>query len=246
MSVLEFMRPHWPAPAAVRACCTTRAGGTSRGAYASLNLATHVGDDPATVESNRAQVRIAVALGEEPRWVSQVHGSRVVHADGATPDTEADAAWTATAGVPCTVLTADCLPILLCDDRGALVAAAHAGWRGLLDGVIAATVAALRAAGARELLAWVGPGIGPTAYAVGGDMRERFVHLDSANTAWFTEAGGRWHADLPGLAVQQLQRAGVAHISRYAGCTFEEPARFYSYRRDGTTGRMASLIWLTG
>ncbi|GAB0149813.1 MULTISPECIES: peptidoglycan editing factor PgeF [Marichromatium] len=237
------IRPDWPAPARVRAFSTTRAGGLSEAPYAGLNLATHVGDDPARVARNRALLRDQAGLPEEPLWLEQVHGC-VVADDTAAPGCRADAAVSLRPGRVCAVLTADCLPLLLCDREGTRVAAVHAGWRGLADGVIERAVAALAIAPSR-LLAWLGPAIGPDAFEVGPEVRERFVDLDPAAADAFRRGrDDRWLADLFVLARQRLVGAGVTAV--YGGdlCTHIDPQRFFSYRRDGVTGRQASLIWL--
>ena len=235
--------PDWPAPARVRALVTTREGGVSEGDYASFNLATHVGDEPTAVTRNRQLLAAACGLPTTPRWLNQVHGTVVVDAaahPAAAPD--ADAAFTREPGVICAILTADCLPILLCDRAGTTVAAIHAGWRGLASGVIAATLQHLPAAS--DLLAWVGPGIGPLHYEVGPELRQRFLALDPAHACAFAARDGAWYADLAQLAVQQLQRAGVGSITASGLCTYADPARFYSFRRNPVCGRIASLIWI--
>lgn len=235
--------PDWPLPAGVRALVTTRQGGQSEGAYAHFNLATHVGDDPLAVAANRALLRTAYGLPDEPRWLNQVHGNRCVDAAllGSVP-TNADASFTRVPQVVCAVLTADCLPILLCDRAGTAVAAVHAGWRGLAGGVIEAALAELPPAA--ELLAWIGPGIGPAHYAVGDAMRATFLALDPAHAGDFIRHGQAWHADLPAIAHRQLEKAGVAGITRSGLCTHAQSERFYSYRRSPVCGRFASLIWI--
>lgn len=241
---VRWVMPDWPAPVNVRALTTLRSGGVSRGPYAGLNLADHVGDDPGAVAGNRARLRCAADLPDEPRWLVQVHGTAVVDAATAHAGTEADAAYTVTPGVVCAVLTADCLPVLLCDRAGTRVAAVHAGWRGLVDGVVEAAVAAV---GGGDLLAWLGPAIGPAAFEVGGEVRARFLdHDPGAAGAFRGTEGGRWLADLYLLARCRLASAGVTGIHGGGRCTYREAGAFYSYRRDGTTGRMASLVWLTG
>jgi YfiH family protein len=239
------IRPDWPAPAQVRACSTTRAGGVSRGGYASLNLADHVGDDPACVARNRQRLVERLSLPAAPVWLRQVHGVTVVDAGQFDAPAGADASVAAQAGVVCAVLTADCLPLLLCDRRGTRVAAAHAGWRGLAAGVIEATVAAM-ACPAGELLVWLGPAISGQAYVVGDEVRAAFVSHEAAATQAFRPApDGGWQADLYALARQRLAALGVTAVYGGTHCTFREAARFYSYRRDGArSGRMASLIWL--
>lgn len=239
---LSPLRPAWPAPANVRALVTTRSGGVSSAPWASLNLGDHVGDDPVAVAENRRLLR--ALLPDEPRWLRQVHGVDCVAADSAPPDCTADAAFTRQRGVVCTVLTADCLPVLLCDAAGVVVAAAHAGWRGLVAGVLERTIAAMAVTPA-EVLAWIGPGIGPTAFEVGAEVRDAFVaQAPEAAQAFVTRGGGKYLCDLPGLARQRLARLGIRHLASADLCTFADAERFYSYRREGVTGRFASLIWL--
>jgi YfiH family protein len=241
--VLPLIRPDWPAPPMVRAVVTTRAGGVSLPPYDSLNLGDHVGDDPAAVRTNRQRLSEALSLPAAPRWLRQVHGTCSVEASACSDQCEADAAHTRTPGIVCAVLTADCLPLLLCDREGRQVAAVHAGWRGLLNGVIEQTLA--RMAEPEALLAWMGPAIGPRAFEVGEEVHEAFCAEDSAAEAAFSpSASGRYLADIYALARQRLTRAGVVEVSGGDYCTYSEPERFYSYRRDGQTGRMASLIWI--
>jgi YfiH family protein len=240
--MFEAIVPDWPAPANVRALATTRRGGLGSGVYASFNLATHVGDDAAVVAANRDLLRECVSV--PPFWLNQVHGTRCVGVDEAVPGTDADAAWTRGRRFACAVLTADCLPLLLCDETGSVVAAAHAGWRGLLGGVIESTVAAMATPGGR-LMAWLGPAIGPAAFEVGGEVRAAFVAHDPAAASAFAARGGdKWLCDLYALARQRLAAQGVERLFGGSFCTVGEPDRFFSYRREGTTGRMASLIWL--
>ncbi len=243
----------WPAPARVRACYTQRAGaGVSTGAYARFNLGAHVGDDPAAVAANRRALAEALALPAPPRWLHQVHGSAVVELgaaaadDGEAPPPTADAAVSRCAGVVCALLTADCLPVLMCDRAGSVVGAAHAGWRGLAAGVLEATVAAMGVAPA-SLLAWLGPAISAPAFEVGDEVRAAFLAAGGARAAaaFTANARGRWQADLALLARQRLQALGVAAIGGPGPCTAGEADRFFSHRRDGgRTGRMASLVWL--
>ena len=235
--------PDWPAAAHVRACTTTRKGGVSQAPYASMNLADHVGDDPLAVAQNRQRLQQRLELPGEPMWLQQVHGTTPVNAVESVAAPSADASWSQQAGVVCAVLTADCLPLLLCDQRGESIAAVHAGWRGLADGVIEQTVAAMPAQ-ADELLAWLGPAIGPQAYTVGDEVRDVFLaHQDQAGLAFKDEADG-WKLDLYLLARQRLAVCGVTAVYGGDRCTLSEPEDFFSYRRDGQTGRMASLIWL--
>jgi len=235
------IHPDWPAPVNVRALMTTRAGGVSAAPWASLNLGDHVGDDPAHVAANRARLRDV--LPAEPAWLKQVHSARVVEAGGG--DIEADASFTRTPGQVCAVLTADCLPVLFCDRAGSVVAAAHAGWRGLAGGVLEATVAAM-AVPPNEILAWMGAAIGPQAFEVGDDVRAAFMarHPDTAAAFVPQGAPGKWLADIYALARFRLAHAGVQAVSGGGRCTFGESETFFSYRRDGVTGRLAAVIWL--
>ena len=243
MPGLELLRPDWDVPVRVRAAMTTRAGGVSPAPYDSLNLATHVGDRREAVAENRRRLRDALALPAEPAWLEQVHGTRVAvlpkPAIGA-----ADAAVTSRPGQVCAVLVADCLPVFLASRGGDRVGIAHAGWRGLAAGVVEATIAALECA-ARDLVAWLGPSIGPAEFEVGDEVREAFVACDAgAGAAFRQRRTGRWLADLPELARRRLRAAGVEAVTGGDHCTVTDAARFYSYRRDGTTGRMAALAWL--
>lgn len=245
---LEFICPGWPAPANVHALVTTRAGGVSTGPYASLNLGDHVGDELAAVTENRRLLR--THLPAEPVWLRQVHGTyccdaQVLSGAGNTMPPEADAALSRAPGVVCAVLTADCLPLLLCDEAGRVVAAAHAGWRGLAAGVIESTVGAMGVPRDR-LLAWLGPAIGPQNFEVGGEVRAAFVaHDPQAAAAFVSRAGDKWLCNIYLLARQRLAALGVRRVTSADFCTVRDEARFYSYRRDGVTGRMASLIWLS-
>lgn len=242
---MELIRPDWEAPATVAAAATTRAGGVSDGPYAALNLGAHVGDDPAAVAENRRRLAAALDLPGEPAWLAQVHGTRVVQARPGGSPAEADAAVTREPGVVCAVLTADCLPVLLASRGGDEVAAVHAGWRGLADGVVAAALDAMETPPA-ELLAWLGPAIAQPAFEVGGEVRERFLRRDPVNAAFFAANDrGRWQADLAGLARRELEAAGVM-VSGGGFCTHDEAERFFSYRRDGDCGRQATLIWIRG
>ncbi len=239
----DWIVPDWPAPANVKAFITTRAGGSSSGAYAGLNLGSQGGDDPRAVEANRQRLR--AALPGEPKWLKQVHGCGVVDADTLADVPEADAAVARSADTVCAVLVADCIPVLLADRAGSAVAVAHAGWRGLAGGVVERVVERLgRPPG--DLLAYLGPGIGPRAFEVGTDVREAFLAVDPRADAAFTpRSAGKWWADLFLLARQRLARSGVTRVYGGGWCTHSDPRRFYSYRRDGPTGRMAALIWRT-
>jgi YfiH family protein len=232
--------PGWPAPRGVRAWVSER--GPGPGAYRTLNLATHVGDDPAAVTANRARLRADLALPAEPVWLTQVHGVRVLDLDTEAV-VAADGAVTGRPGVVCAVLTADCLPVLLCDLDGRRIGVAHAGWRGLLHGVLPAAVRAL-AVPPRRILAWLGPAISQAAYEVGADVRDAYVARTPADAAYFARnERGRWQADLYGLARASLATAGVTAVSGGGFCTFNEPQRFFSHRREAPCGRMATLIW---
>ena len=236
--------PDWPAPPRVHGRMTTRDGGVSGAPWTSLNLGDHVGDDPTHVAANRARLR--QQLPAEPGWLKQVHSARVVEL-GRESNREADAAFTRQAGQVCAVLTADCLPVLFCDRAGSVVAAAHAGWRGLAGGVLEATVAAMQVPPG-EILAWMGAAIGPQAFEVGDEVRQAFVAQHPEAAMAFLQhpesAPGKWLADIYQLARIRLNHAGVPAIYGGGRCTFTEADSFYSYRRDGVTGRMASLIWL--
>lgn len=234
--------PDWPLPARVRALVTTRAGGVSAGPFSGLNLGLRTGDDPAAVAENRA--RLERRLPQAPRWLQQVHGSTVVDADDLTAIPPADASVARNAGTVCAIMIADCLPVLLADKAGTCVGAAHAGWRGLAGGVISNTIGRMTARPA-ELTAWIGPGIGPSAFEVGDDVLDAFCADTAENREAFKPLKpGKWLCDLPMLARKALQRAGVTAIHGGNLCTYSDPARFYSYRRDRVTGRMAALIWL--
>ncbi|HUY03684.1 MAG TPA: peptidoglycan editing factor PgeF [Rhodocyclaceae bacterium] len=238
----DWIVPDWPAPARVRALATTRGGGVSAPPYDSFNLATHVGDQPRAVAENRRRLRSA--LPAEPLWLNQVHGTRAVTAEQAGSDLAADACVASSPDRVCAVQSADCLPVLFADLAGTVVAAAHAGWRGLAAGVLEQTVTAMAVA-PENLLAWLGPAIGPAAFEVGAEVREIFsAHDPAAAAAFAANDRGRWQCDLAALARLRLARAGVARVFGGGLCTHSDPLRFYSYRRDGVTGRMASLVWL--
>lgn len=246
---LPSLAVDWPAPEGVGACMSTRAGGVSLGPYASLNLGDHVGDEAAGVAENRR--RFARALGAEPVWLRQVHGSRVVDAGAVAPGgvPEADGAWTDRPGVACAVLVADCLPVLLAARNGRAVGAAHAGWRGLAAGVVEHTLMAVAHAAAcepQDVIAWLGPCIGPRRFEVGSDVLEVFTGSPAERFVPSPARDGRarWMADLPGLANDRLQRAGVRSISGGRWCTVDGASDFFSFRRDGVTGRLAAAVWL--
>lgn len=244
MPELPLIQPDWPAPAVVQAICSTRLGGVSLGPYAGLNLGAHVGDQPTAVASNRELLVEAAAMPKPPFWLEQVHGIEVatLPLSGAEPVT-ADAVYSDQPGQVCAVMTADCLPVLFCDVRGRQVAAAHAGWRGLAAGVLENTLA--KFAADAEIMAWLGPAIGPSAFEVGSEVVQQFTATDpQAAAAFVQQSEHKWLADLYQLARLRLQRAGVQAIYGGNYCTFTQDELFYSYRRDGQTGRMASCIWL--
>lgn len=243
---LTLLEPQWPAPARVRAVCSTRLGGVSESPYQSLNLAEHVGDALASVQANRVLLRDALALPAEPVWLQQVHGVAVLQA---TPDSAigqcADASVSRAPGVVCAVMTADCLPVLLCDRAGQVVGAAHAGWRGLLDGVIEQTVAAMAPVAPEDMLVWLGPAIGPQAFEVGEEVRAAFVaYAAEAAAAFVPGRAGHWYADIYALARQRLAALGINAVYGGDQCTYSDATHYFSYRRDNITGRLASLIWL--
>ena len=239
---IDAVQADWPAPGNVRAFTTTRNDGFSRGQWSKLNLGDHCGDDPGHVKQNRESLR--TLLPGQPRWLSQVHGKSVVTwNEGGDSEPVADAIISDQTGQVCAVLTADCLPVLFCNRAGTKVAAAHAGWRGLGAGVLEATVSAM-ACDPGELMAWLGPAIGPRAFEVGEEVYDSFVNSNAENANAFKRFGDRWLADLYQLARQALSRVGVVQVSGGQYCTYSDADKFFSYRRDGVTGRMASVIWL--
>ena len=242
---MQFIQPDWPAPANVKALQTTRLGGVSQGAYASLNLGAHVNDDPIAVAKNRQL--LSPFLPSEPVWLNQVHGLEVIDAAKSTCLQDADASFSIKPNVVCVTMTADCLPVLLCDKAGTVVAAAHAGWRGLCDGVIEATVAKMQVP-ASEILVWLGPAIGPDVFEVGDDVRARFVSRDNHAENAFRRHGDKWLCNMYLIARQRLNALGVTAIYGASVnedfCSYSDKARFFSFRRDQVTGRMASMIWL--
>ena len=240
----DCLQPDWPAPARVKSLQTLRSGGVSVAPWASFNLGDHVGDDPLHVAANRDA--LTACLPSAPCWLQQVHGTLAVNAENTPKPAVADAAFTRQAGRVCAVMTADCLPVLFCDRAGSVVAAAHAGWRGLLGGVLESTLAAMAVA-PEHVLAWLGPAIGPSAFEVGDEVRAAFVaELPAAGEAFAPCGQGKWLADLYALARLRLARAGVTAVYGGNACTYSDSARYFSYRRDGVTGRMATLIWLDG
>lgn len=245
----HWLSPNWPAPANVHAATLLRTGGLSCGAYASLNPAMHVGDDPEKVIQNRQLIKQWLSLPDEPIWLDQIHSNRAVQAVRNTSLVQADASYTTDSGVVCAVLTADCLPLLVCTTDGNQIAAIHAGWRGLLAGVIGNTIAAMetsfnRFIDKRDFLIWLGPAIGPNYFEVGTEVQEAFLNKsDTFDPAFKQQSNNKWLADIYQLARIDLKSLGINQIYGGNFCTFSEPERFYSYRRDKQTGRMATLIW---
>jgi YfiH family protein len=241
-----MLTPGWAVPPQVRAVCSTRDGGVSGAPYDTLNLGDHVGDDPAAVRENRA--RFAQALGARPVFLQQVHGTHSIALDAASADgTQADACYTRERGVACTIMVADCLPVLVADRAGSIVGAAHCGWRGLAGGVLEALLSAFPPGSGVQ--AWLGPCIGPRAFEVGAEVREAFCAVDAHAAAAFTAHGeGKFLADLPALARQRLAALGVDAVAGNDGadawCTASQPSRFFSHRRDRVSGRFAAAIWL--
>jgi len=246
---VRVLRPDWPAPARVRAAFTLRGGGVSAPPYQQLNLGSHVGDEPLAVSENRRRLRSALALPAEPLWLAQEHGTTVLHADRAGTEAQAtaapraDAAFTRQAGRVLAVLVADCMPVLIARRDGAAVAVAHAGWRGLAAGVLEHTLAAFDCPG-DELLAWLGPAIGPGHFEVGAEVKAAFGERPQSVAAFTANPRGRWQCDLSQLVRARLLAGGVSSIHGQLRCTYAEPDAFFSHRRDRVTGRMAALIWL--
>ncbi len=244
MSGIEIIEPDWPAPPCVHAAFTLRVGGVSTGPFASLNLGAQVGDGPEAVAENRLRVRQRLHLPADPTWLQQIHGTVIADLDEGGVRGPADAAMTRRSDRVCVIQVADCVPVLFAALDGSAVAAAHAGWRGLSAGVLESTVRSLGTE-ARQLCAWLGPGIGPRHFEVGDDVHAAFLAGDSAAGADFqANARGRWQCDLLALVRRRLSKLGVSEISGGNHCTYAEPERFFSYRRDGQCGRMAALVWL--
>jgi len=238
----NFIFPTWPAPANVRSIQTTRNGGVSKAPFDSLNLAMHVHDDGADVQANRYLLQQHIP--NPPIWLNQIHGTHVIDAAQTINVPDADAAFSRKAGVVCCVMTADCLPVLFCDNHGSVVASAHAGWRGLSAGVLESTVTSMQVA-PHQLMAWLGPAIGSSAFEVGDDVRQTFLQQDADYSAAFVSNGGRkWLADLYLLARLRLAKLGITQVYGGGFCTYQDSTRFFSYRRDAICGRMATLIWL--
>ncbi|MCE2714725.1 MAG: peptidoglycan editing factor PgeF [Acidibacter sp.] len=249
--MVGLIKPEWSAPAGVQSAFSLRSGGTSLPPWHSLNLGVHVGDDLDAVARNRRRLTEALALPSQPWWLEQVHGTEVAIFEQPAPLAEtavtatrpiADAAVTRMAGVVLAIQVADCLPVLLTDDEGLVLGAAHAGWRGLVGGVLERTVEAMGVPGS-HLRAWLGPSIGPAHFEVGEEVREAFTAAGDSASAFVPNPRGRWQCDLPALARARLRRLGVTRIAGGEWCTAADPMRFFSHRRDQRTGRMAALLW---
>ncbi|MFY0641789.1 MAG: peptidoglycan editing factor PgeF [Bermanella sp.] len=239
---LDFIQPNWPAPKNVKCLSTIRTGGVSLAPYDALNLGLHVADNIEHVQLNRQ--RLVQYLPAQPLWLNQIHGTHVIHTSNYKGVCDADASFANTANQVCTVMTADCLPVLFCNTQGTQVAAAHAGWRGLLDGVLENTVNEFDQAD--QVMAWLGPAIGPDVFEVGQEVKDAFTTQNPACAVCFKPSNNakKWLADLYSLARVRLLAAGVKRVYGGEFCTFTDESRFFSYRRDGVTGRMASCIWL--
>lgn len=242
-----FIQPHWPAPLNVKALQTTRLGGISKAPYDCLNLGDHVNDNPIHVAHNRQLLSDFVP--SEPVWLNQVHGTRVIDAAQSSCVETADAAFSQKKQVVCVTMTADCLPVLVCDTQGTIVAAIHAGWRSLCDGVIEQTIQAMLSQRpdliTNQLMAWLGPAIGPNAFEVGAEVRAQFIAKDSDASQAFVACGEKWLGNLTSIARQRLNKLGIHAVYGGDECTYSLPAKYFSFRRDGVTGRMATLIWLS-
>lgn len=240
--MIQLIKPNWSAPVNIRAFSTTRVGGVSKAPFDSLNLGLHVGDDEVSVMKNRQRLQKLTAH-PPVQWLNQIHSNKVVEYIDSDQLLEADAIVTSNLASACAVMTADCLPVLMTNSSGNWVAAAHAGWRGLADGVLVNTVSSYDRP--EPLMAWIGPAISQKCFEVGSEVRDAFLELDARNKAYFMQNNrGRWQADLAGLAKKQLESRGVTvYLSQL--CTYENEQQFYSYRRDGKTGRMASMIWIS-
>ena len=244
-TLIDLIKPDWEAPANVSACCTTRGGGVSEGPFHQFNLATHVGDDESAVFSNRESLVRQVGLVHQPCWLKQTHSIRVeTLIDVVNYNADVDAAITRNLNTVAVVMTADCLPILLCNRNGTEVAAIHAGWRGLADGVVQSTLTAMDSP-ADDLLAWIGPAISQKRFEVGDEVYRIFAdRQENASRHFVANRPGHWLCDLPGLATELLKQSGLTAVKQSGLCSFEDEKRFYSYRRNQVTGRMASLIWI--
>ncbi len=244
MQLHDWIVPDWSAPSHVHAVSTTRSGGLSQANYLSLNPASHVNDDDHAVTANRLLIQRTLGLASQPHWLNQYHSTRILDLDHKNSDTKADGSTTTRAGVVCAVMTADCLPVLLTDREGQRIAAIHAGWRGLAAGVLEAAVRQF--SDDQDILAWLGPAIGPDNFEVGAEVIEQLSTGGVSGTDWYKEStdNRKWLVDLYKLASIRLQNAGVTELSGGGYCTFSDEKRFFSYRRQGDCGRMATLIWI--
>ncbi|EGQ7766808.1 peptidoglycan editing factor PgeF [Vibrio parahaemolyticus] len=240
---MKTILPNWPAPKNVKAFASTRVGGFSSAPYQGLNLGAHVGDDPSIVEKNRAWLAQQADMPSAPIWLKQTHSTVVAQVSAATTQVlDADGVFTSASNVVCSAMTADCLPILLTNTQGTQVAAVHAGWRGLANGIVENALELFSG----EVMAWLGPAIGPQAFEVGEDVLQAFVDFDSQAHQAFTprDVEGKWLADMSKLATQRLNKLGITQVFDSGLCTFQDKEDFYSYRRDGVTGRQATFIWI--
>lgn len=240
----NILIPNWPAPKHIKAFSTTRLNGFSQNPYDSFNLAYSVGDDHEKVSQNREHLKKILNLPSDPLWLSQIHSTVIYKVDQESMPKNADGSYTTSQNKVCVVMTADCLPILLCNLSGTQIAAVHAGWRGLADGVVESALNCFNPSD-EKIIAWIGPAIGKTFYEVGDDVRDRFLEINSNfNKAFQPHKQSKWLSDMNLLARMRLEKAGVSDIFSENFCTFADSDRFFSYRRDGVTGRMASLIWI--
>jgi YfiH family protein len=246
MSKPVYLTPNWPAPSRVRAIMTTRQGGTSKSPYHSLNLAHHSGDSEPDVATNRSELKQALGLKQDPLWLQQVHQKHIIHSQDHAPQIKADGCYSETPQQVCAVLTADCLPLLLSNNTGRFVMALHVGWRGLAAGIIETALDTIKTHyGLEGLIAWLGPAINQHHFEVGEEVKKTFTHQEEqAEQAFIPSPAGRWLMDLYKLAQQKLRARNVRAIYMNNECTYANETRFFSYRRDGATGRMATLIWL--
>ncbi len=240
-----FIAPEWPAPPNIRSMITTRKGGVSKNGFASFNIAQHVGDDVKAVTNNRAALR--EFLPDEPLWLQQIHGNEVIHANAkSSQNMVGDAVITTIPNIVLAIQTADCLPVLLCNQSGSVIGACHAGWKGLCNGVIENTLQEMQCS-PKDMIAYLGPAIGPNKFEVGADVRDAFISKHTIAASAFVQISNeKWLANIYSLAKMRLSFAGITDIYGGDFCTFSDKDRFYSYRREKVTGRMASLIWLTG
>ena len=240
---MKTILPNWPAPKNVKAFASTRVGGFSSAPYQGLNLGAHVGDDPSIVEKNRAWLAQQANMPSAPIWLNQTHSTVVAQVSAPTTQVlDADGVFTSASNVVCSAMTADCLPVLLTNTQGSQVAAVHAGWRGLANGIVENALELFSG----EVMAWLGPAIGPQAFEVGEDVLQAFVDFDSQAHQAFTprDVDGKWLADMSKLATQRLNKFGITQVFDSGLCTFQDKEDFYSYRRDGVTGRQATFIWI--